>query len=105
MTQAPQTKIKGRRLLTVSDECKSKGLVDTILADVMGFSQKETSEMFEISRSAISKRATGENQEEYDRLKTIMLEEAAREAGKLLARDSHARLKQMYAEKHAEKDN
>ena len=60
----------------MADECKSKGLVDTVLADVMGFSQKETSEMFEISRSAISKRATGENQEEYDRLKTIMLEEA-----------------------------
>ena len=50
----------------MADECKSKGLVDTVLADVMGFSQKETSAMFGISRSAISKRATGENQEEYD---------------------------------------
>lgn len=69
----------------------SKGVFDTLLGEVMGFQQTEMEELLGISRSAISKRMRGDNEDYYNQLKDIMLKEAAREAGKLLARASFER--------------
>ena len=64
----------------------------------MGFQQNEIAAIFTLARSTISKRVTADNEDEYKKLKNIILEEAAREAGKLLARASFARLDKTIAE-------
>ena len=81
--------------MPTKEDFKSKGVFDTLLGEVMGFQQTEMEELLGISRSAISKRMRGENEEHYNRLKNIMLEEAAREAGKLLARASFERWREI----------
>ena len=86
----------------MANECKSKGIFDTLLAETMGFQQNEIADMFGLARSTISKRMTAENEGEYNQLKAIMLEEAAREAGKLLARASFERLSELLNDRKPE---
>jgi len=73
-------------------ECKPGGLLDLAIADVMGFTQKQMAEMFNTTRGAISKRITARNPEMYEELKGIILRESAKEAAKLIARQSFDRV-------------
>ena len=89
----------------MANECKSKGIFDTLLAETMGFQQNEIADMFGLARSTISKRMTAENEEEFNQLKGIMLQEAAREAGKLLARASFERLSELLNDRKPDEEN
>ena len=73
-------------------ECKPGGLLDLALADVMGFTQEQMAEIFNTTRGAISKRVTSKDKETFAELKEIILREAAKEAGRLLAVQSYERI-------------
>lgn len=88
----------GKEVILLADVSKPGRLLDLAVADALGYSKKEMAELFNTTPGAISKRIAAskripaDNQDRFEELKKIILDESAREIAKLIAKESFERI-------------